>query len=207
MNKFSTWMKKALFVLLGALLILSQAGSLGAATVYDRDGDGDSDGFDLYRLISDTGVDLGVDLPDFAYRFGQVDSDGTLRTGWPQLDNSNGYAYGAFNDNAAIADLDGDGLAEVVVPSDVHYICAYHPDGGLLPANAIDLQKCFTVKVIFPFLYFNRSVLQLRDSHPLGCGGLVQTANMRRISQSLFCIFIDNLKAGLRRQLTIQKEI
>jgi hypothetical protein len=84
MNKFSTWMKKALFVLLGALLILSQAGSLGAATVYDRDGDGDSDGFDLYRLISDTGVDLGVDLPDFAYRFGLVDSAGdTIGIGTP----------------------------------------------------------------------------------------------------------------------------
>ena len=33
--------------------------------------------------------------------------DGTLRSGWPQLSSDSGYAYGVFNDNAAIADLDG----------------------------------------------------------------------------------------------------
>lgn len=35
--------------------------------------------------------------------------DGTLRSGWPQLSDDSGYAYGIFNDNAAIADLDNDG--------------------------------------------------------------------------------------------------
>ncbi len=63
--------------------------------------------------------------------------DGTLRAGWPQLDNDSGFAYGVFNDNTAIADLDGDGMAEIVVPSDVHYICAYRPDGLQVPANPI----------------------------------------------------------------------
>lgn len=63
--------------------------------------------------------------------------NGSLRSGWPQLDNDSGYAYGVFNDNAAIADLDNDGLAEIVVPSDVHYICAYDTDGVQLPANPI----------------------------------------------------------------------
>ena len=63
--------------------------------------------------------------------------DGTLRSGWPQLDNDSGYAWGVFNDNTAIADLDADGTAEIVVPSDVHYICAYQPDGSPVPANAI----------------------------------------------------------------------
>jgi hypothetical protein len=63
--------------------------------------------------------------------------DGTLRSGWPQLSSDNGYAYGVFNDNAAIADLDGDGHAEIIVPSDVHYICAYRPNGEPLPTNAI----------------------------------------------------------------------
>ena len=58
-----------------------------------------------------------------------------LRSGWPQLDNDSGYAYGVFNDNTAIGDLDGDGTAEVVVPSDVHYICAYEPNGVQLPAH------------------------------------------------------------------------
>lgn len=63
--------------------------------------------------------------------------DGTLRSGWPQLANDSGYAYGVFNDNAAIGDLDGDNIGEIVVPSDVHYICAYEPNGAQIPANAI----------------------------------------------------------------------
>ena len=48
--------------------------------------------------------------------------DGTLRTGWPQLSNDLGYAYGTFNDTAAVGDINGDGESEVIVPSDVHYI-------------------------------------------------------------------------------------
>ena len=63
--------------------------------------------------------------------------NGTLRPGWPQLGNDSGYAYGVFNANAAIGDLDGDGQGEIVVPSDVHYICAYEPDGAQIPANPV----------------------------------------------------------------------
>ena len=63
--------------------------------------------------------------------------DGTLRRGWPQLEDDSGYAWGVYNDNAAIADLDADGRAEIIVPSDVHYICAYRPDAMPVPANAI----------------------------------------------------------------------
>lgn len=61
--------------------------------------------------------------------------DGALRGGWPQLSNDSGYAYGVFNDNAAVADLDGDGAGEIVVPSDVHYICAYESNGVQIPAH------------------------------------------------------------------------
>jgi hypothetical protein len=63
--------------------------------------------------------------------------DGSLRPGWPQLNNVGGYAWGVYNDNAAAGDLDGDGTAEIIVPSDVHYINAYNPDGSPIPANAI----------------------------------------------------------------------
>jgi hypothetical protein len=76
--------KRVVFLLLGAILIIFQAGSLCAATVYDRDGDGDSDGFDLYQLMSDTGVDLGVALQEFAVQFGQMESTGdTIGIGTP----------------------------------------------------------------------------------------------------------------------------
>jgi hypothetical protein len=64
--------------------------------------------------------------------------DGTLRAGWPQLNKDSGYAFGVFNDNAAIGDLDSDGAGlELVVPSDVHYINAYKPDGAQIPAHAM----------------------------------------------------------------------
>ncbi len=62
---------------------------------------------------------------------------GALRSGWPQLNNDSGYAYGVFNDNAAVGDIDNDGIGEIVIPSDVHYICAYEPNGAQIPANAI----------------------------------------------------------------------
>ncbi|WP_139559299.1 FG-GAP-like repeat-containing protein [Methylotetracoccus oryzae] len=57
-------------------------------------------------------------------------SNGILRTGWPQLNNENGYAWGVFNANAAAGNLDSsDTRLEIVVPSDVHYINAYKPNG------------------------------------------------------------------------------
>jgi len=65
------------------------------------------------------------------------DAAGTVRTGWPQLSGTSGYAAGVYNDNAAVGDFDGDGLAEIVVPSDVHYICAYEPDGTHIAAGAV----------------------------------------------------------------------
>jgi hypothetical protein len=63
--------------------------------------------------------------------------DGTLRPGWPQLSNDSGYAYGVFNGNASAGNLDSDGANEIVVPSDVHYICAYEANGIQIPANPI----------------------------------------------------------------------
>ena len=66
-----------------------------------------------------------------------LEHDGTTRAGWPQLSNDSGYAYGVFNDNAAVGDLDGDGAGEIVVPSDVHYICAYEANGSQIPAHSM----------------------------------------------------------------------
>jgi uncharacterized repeat protein (TIGR01451 family) len=63
--------------------------------------------------------------------------NGSLRSGWPQLNNDSGYAWGVFNDNAAIGDLDDDGMGEIVVPSDVHYICAYEANGVQIPAHGM----------------------------------------------------------------------
>ena len=92
--------------------------------VYDLDNDG--------TLEIVVNVAVGNKTNTWVY-----EHDGTLRSGWPQLDNSTGYAYGVFNDNTSVGDLDRDGLAEIIVPSDVHYICVYEPDGVQIQANAI----------------------------------------------------------------------
>ncbi len=63
--------------------------------------------------------------------------DGTLRPGWPQLSGGTGYAWGVYNSNAAVGDLDGDAQAEIVVPSDVHYIAAYESNGAQIDASSV----------------------------------------------------------------------
>ncbi len=62
---------------------------------------------------------------------------GALRRAWPQVMDDSGYAWGVFNDNAAVGDIDGDGDPEIVVPSDVHYINAYESHGQQIPAHAM----------------------------------------------------------------------
>ena len=64
------------------------------------------------------------------------DHDGTLHPGWPQL-SSGCCAYGIFNDNIALADMDSDGKKEIIAPSDVHYICAFKENGNRINANSI----------------------------------------------------------------------
>jgi len=64
--------------------------------------------------------------------------DGTIRAGWPQQQSGvAGYAAGVFNDNIMVCDIysNGAGKSEILVPSDVHYIMAYAPDGTPIPAN------------------------------------------------------------------------
>ncbi len=92
--------------------------------VSDLDGDG--------RLEIIVTAAVGSAVNTWVY-----EPDGSLRPGWPQLNSTLGYAWGVYNANAAAGDLDGDGTREIVVPSDVHYINAYHPDGSPIPANAM----------------------------------------------------------------------
>ncbi len=67
-----------------------------------------------------------------------LEHDGSTRPGWPQLaPGTDGFAWGVYNDNAALAELDGDPALEIVVPSDVHYICSYQPNGTPRAASPI----------------------------------------------------------------------
>lgn len=99
----------------------------------------DLDGTD--EIIVGAGVEDGTNVWVFEH-------DGTLRTGWPQLNTANdavktpngtdgSYAWGIFNDNISVGDINGDNYPEIIVPSDVPFICAYDRDGNLIPANTI----------------------------------------------------------------------
>ena len=96
---------------------------LRGLSVYDLDGNG------TLEIVVNAAVNSKVNTWVYEH-------DGTLRPGWPQL-SGDGAAWGVFNDNVAISDLDGDGTGEIIVPSDVHYICAYEPDGTQIPAHSM----------------------------------------------------------------------
>ena len=64
-----------------------------------------------------------------------LEHSGSVRAGWPQLGDDQGSAAGLYNDNIGLGDLDGDGLLELVIPSDTITLCAYEPDGTHLPTN------------------------------------------------------------------------
>ena len=97
---------------------------LRGLSVYDLDGDGHLD-------IIVTGA-LGSQTNTWIY-----DDTGALRPGWPQLNDDSGYGWGVYNSNAAVGDLFNTGRGEIIVPSDVHYICAYNRDGTQIDANPV----------------------------------------------------------------------
>ena len=68
-----------------------------------------------------------------------LEHTGTTRVGWPKQTDSNtlGYAAGCFNQNVALADVDGDGTLELIGPNDTHYVSAFQDDGAAVTANAL----------------------------------------------------------------------
>jgi len=125
------------------------AHSGGTASVYDEQGyfqagwprtptDRELRGLAVYDLESDGTLEIVVSAAVGSKTNTWVyEHDGSLRPGWPQIVGDAGSAWGVFNDNAAVGDMDGDGQAEIVVPSDVHSICAYEADGSQIPAHAM----------------------------------------------------------------------
>jgi uncharacterized repeat protein (TIGR01451 family) len=64
-----------------------------------------------------------------------LDRHGATRPGWPRLGDGEGSAAGIYNDTVALGDLDGDGLLEIVAPSDTITLCAYRADGAQLATH------------------------------------------------------------------------
>jgi len=64
--------------------------------------------------------------------------NGTVRPGWPAPHNGDpGYGWGMYNENVTVADMNGDGLKEILGPTDTHYITGLDRNGGQLPTNPI----------------------------------------------------------------------
>ena len=81
-------------------------------------------------LDNDGDVEIAVGLARLDKRNVWVfEHDGNIRSGWPQLIGEGGSAAGLYNDNIGAGDIDGDGLPELIVPSDTITICAYEADG------------------------------------------------------------------------------
>ena len=127
------------------LEILVAQGS-GYVTAYDHLGnqvwsqrpkENELRGISVYDLDADGTMEIAVTATGNLVNTWVLEHNGATRAGWPQLTNDSGYAHGVYNDNAAIGDLDNDGLGELVVPSDVHYINAYEANGAQIAANAM----------------------------------------------------------------------
>lgn len=64
-------------------------------------------------------------------------ANGAVRDGWPaRHDGDDGYGWGMYNENLTVGDINNDGVAEIIAPTDTHYITALDPDGLQLLANA-----------------------------------------------------------------------
>ncbi len=92
-------------------------------------------------LDNDGNLEIAVAATRSNDQFFVYEHNGEVRSGdWPQHgpdSDTNGYSAGAYNNNLAIGNLDGDANAELIGPTDVHYITAYQDDGAQMLASTI----------------------------------------------------------------------
>ncbi len=134
----------------GELEIVTAHGG-GWVSVYNTDGYFDNGGWPWknpsgreFRSLAVADLDGNGDLEIIVGRaqlnknnVWVLEHTGKVRRGWPRLAGGEGSAAGLYNDNIGIGDLDGDGLPEVIVPSDTITVCAYRADGQQLGTNSM----------------------------------------------------------------------
>jgi hypothetical protein len=85
----------------------------------------------LEILVGRTGGDQTPQLIAF-------EPDGTVRPGWPVRHSGEpGYGWGLYNNNVVVADMNGDGLKEVLIPTTGHYITAVNRSGNQLGTSTL----------------------------------------------------------------------
>jgi hypothetical protein len=66
------------------------------------------------------------------------DAMGTQRPGWPARHTGEpGFGSGLYNENVAVFDVNRDGLKDIFVPTDTHYITALDRHGNQRPVNPV----------------------------------------------------------------------
>ena len=67
-----------------------------------------------------------------------LEPDGTVRPGWPARHPAeSGYGAGMYNQNVAVADMNGDGFKQIFGPTTGHYVTALDRDGNQLTVNSM----------------------------------------------------------------------
>ena len=74
--------------------------------------------------------------------------DGSVRPGWPaRRDGEPGFGGGMYNENVAVADMNGDGFKEVFGSSGAHYMMGLDRNGNQLTVNGLFAPRRFWSEV------------------------------------------------------------
>jgi len=74
--------------------------------------------------------------------------DGSVRPGWPaRRDGDPGFGGGMYNENVAVADMNGDGFKEVFGSSGAHYMMGLDRNGNQLTVNGLFAPRRFWSEV------------------------------------------------------------